>query len=210
MDSSVLRLKFVSSIWLSTREVFGGFGPDEGQRVVVPVFDPLAECVLQCLHTAVIRSLQRLAGDFCQVGCVKFPGQFVRVFLLVGPPGRVPWRWGFRGQSKHAQGAVSQAGMESLAVVKHLYMFGYGHAYPGSSGEGFLVVHFVFQRREKLSAAASSRHTPWQRAGFHISKPSSSTTTTSSPTVRPKPPYWATSSPGATASAAQSLFFGST
>lgn len=46
-------------------------------------------------------------------------------------------------------GAVVEAGMGSLAVVKYFDVFGHGHACPSSTGEDLVVVHFVFQAGEK-------------------------------------------------------------
>jgi len=47
------------------------------------------------------------------------------------------------------RGAVVEAGMGALAVIKHFDVFGFGHASSGPGGEDLLVVHFVFQTGEK-------------------------------------------------------------
>ena len=46
-------------------------------------------------------------------------------------------------------GAVVEAGMGSLAIVKYSDVFGHCHACPGPCGKDLLVVHFVFQAGEK-------------------------------------------------------------
>ena len=47
------------------------------------------------------------------------------------------------------RGAVGQAGMRSLAVIKHFDVFGHRHPRPGPGDEDVLVIHFVFQTGEK-------------------------------------------------------------
>ena len=40
-------------------DLFGGLGPDEGLRVVVPGFDPVADVGFECLDRAVVAAIQR-------------------------------------------------------------------------------------------------------------------------------------------------------
>lgn len=46
-------------------------------------------------------------------------------------------------------GAVVQAGMGSLAVIKHFDVLGHGHACSNPSGKHLVVIHFVFQTGKK-------------------------------------------------------------
>ena len=57
-------------------------------------------------------------------------------------------------------GAVVQAGMRSLAVVKYFDIFGHGHACPEPGSKDMLVVHLVFRLAKNVSATALSQHTP--------------------------------------------------
>ena len=58
------------------------------------------------------------------------------------------------------RGAVIEAGMGSLAVLKHFDIFGHCHACPGPGGKDLLVIHFVFKLAKNVSATALSQHPP--------------------------------------------------